>query len=204
MQSKKIWIGGLPSDTTDGEVERLCEKYGKVIDVHIRTSPRDRFAFVQFEDDAQADDAIRALDQTKFNHCTIKVSTANPAGPRGPDRRPMRGDRDRRNGSRPRRRSPSRRRNSRTRSIRRSRSGSRRKVFRLKVEGMPDDMDGPELKEIASNFGSVSFVSTFRERGVNCATIELGTEDDARHVQKELDNRRISGTGGCRLSCFRQ
>mmetsp|Transcript_76339 Transcript_76339/g.174847 ORF Transcript_76339/g.174847 Transcript_76339/m.174847 type:complete len:91 (+) Transcript_76339:33-305(+) len=77
MHGKKIWIGGLPSDTSDGELERLCEKYGKVIDVHIRTSPRDRFAFVQFEDDAQADVRMAAMwhQRTTYYHTDLETTS---------------------------------------------------------------------------------------------------------------------------------
>mmetsp|Transcript_2828 Transcript_2828/g.6426 ORF Transcript_2828/g.6426 Transcript_2828/m.6426 type:complete len:235 (+) Transcript_2828:66-770(+) len=218
----KIWIGGLPSEAEAEDIEDICKRYGRVMDVNIRNSPRDRFAFVEFDNDRDAMDAIKGLDQTKLKGRAIKVSTANPAGQRpaggrfndrGPppgrggrrnsrDPPPRRGrSNSRRRGPPPRAlsRSPSRRRQRARSDSRRSRSrgaGGAARGYKLKLNGVPDDMTSEELQEIVEPFGrSIMDCRVFNERGDVTAEIVFEKVEDAKSAFRELDDRKISGHG---------
>ncbi|KAF4679732.1 hypothetical protein FOZ60_014572 [Perkinsus olseni] len=74
--ASRIWVGGLPSDVRDAELEDRFGKFGRVTDVKICQSSRDTYAFLQFETENAATDAIEDVDQTKFGGFTIKVAHA--------------------------------------------------------------------------------------------------------------------------------
>jgi len=76
---KKIHVGNLGSDTTEGDLTRLFEQAGPVVSVRImrdRDSGRSKgFGFVELES-AAADHAITQLHQTEFHGLTLSVSEA--------------------------------------------------------------------------------------------------------------------------------
>ncbi|MFW6063054.1 MAG: RNA recognition motif domain-containing protein [Chloroflexota bacterium] len=91
---KRIYVGNLPYDVTEDDVRDLFAEYGDVQSVAMindRDTGRFRgFSFVEM-DDAEADDAIRALDGMEVGGRPIKVNEARPRDDRG-------GGRDRRGG----------------------------------------------------------------------------------------------------------
>ncbi|HSM55199.1 MAG TPA: RNA-binding protein [Candidatus Sulfomarinibacteraceae bacterium] len=91
---KRIYVGNLPYDVTEDDVRDLFAEYGDVQSVTMindRDTGRFRgFSFVEM-DDAEASDAIRALDGAEVGGRPIKVNEARPREDRG-------GGRDRRGG----------------------------------------------------------------------------------------------------------
>lgn len=87
--ASRIWVGGLPSDVREVELEDRFGKIGeqvflsgvggrllisgRVTDVKICQSSRDTYAFLQFDTEGAAAEAIEDVDQTKFGGFTIKV-----------------------------------------------------------------------------------------------------------------------------------
>lgn len=126
----KVWIGGLPHDVAEKELERLCAKIGELSGVSIRHSQRDTYAFVNFTRIGDAKKAIGELDQTSpFSTGKIKVAPAGRRTPK-PEADPRaRGEEDR---SRP---------NDRARGARDhgrcARSDSRRKRTERRPSGRP-------------------------------------------------------------------
>lgn len=57
----KVYIGGLPDDAKTYELEDAFCKYGKIRKVWIARRPPG-FAFVEFMDNRDAEDAVRKLD----------------------------------------------------------------------------------------------------------------------------------------------
>ena len=68
-----IFIGNLPKDIREREVEDLFYKYGRIEDVQIRTNRNDTFAFISFRDSRDAKDAISGRDGYKFDGYRLKV-----------------------------------------------------------------------------------------------------------------------------------
>jgi RNA recognition motif-containing protein len=87
--AKKLYVGNLPYSATEDELRELFEQHGTVHSVSIisdrETGQPRGFAFVEM-DDAGADAAIGALEQTQFGGRTLRVNEARPREPRGPRR----------------------------------------------------------------------------------------------------------------------
>ena len=86
--AKNIYVGNLPFRTTEENVRDLFARYGGVQSVKLisdRETGKPRgFGFVEMDDDAAADEAIRALDGAEFEGRSLKVNEAKPRAPRKP------------------------------------------------------------------------------------------------------------------------
>lgn len=84
---KSIYVGNLPFSATEEEVSGLFSQFGDVLSVKIvadRETGRPRgFAFVDM-DDADADNAIKALEGHQMDGRALKVNEARPKAPRPP------------------------------------------------------------------------------------------------------------------------
>lgn len=118
----KVYVGNLGSSASKHEIESAFGKYGPLRNVWVARNPPG-FAFVEFEDKRDAEDAVRSLDGTRCCGTRIRVEMSSGRTRRDDRRRPPR----RSYRSRSPRRSRSRSRSmSRERDRdRRSRSGSR-------------------------------------------------------------------------------
>lgn len=78
--SKKIYIGNLPFNSTQEDLESLFGRHGTVESVSVitdRDTGRPRgFAFVEMETAGDADEAIRALDGSNIDGREIRVNEA--------------------------------------------------------------------------------------------------------------------------------
>lgn len=59
----KVYVGNLGSSASKHEIESAFSKYGPLRNVWVARNPPG-FAFVEFEDSRDAEDAVRALDGT--------------------------------------------------------------------------------------------------------------------------------------------
>jgi RNA recognition motif-containing protein len=75
-----LYVGNLPFSATEDEIREAFERHGTVTSVKVitdRETGRPRgFAFVEMEDAAAADNAIRALDGTEFGGRNLRVNEA--------------------------------------------------------------------------------------------------------------------------------
>lgn len=85
---KKIYVGNLPRQTTDQELEAAFAPFGKIRSAAV---VRDRFTgesrgfgFVEMDNDQEAAAAIAGLDQQELGGRTV---TVNEARPKSDDRR---------------------------------------------------------------------------------------------------------------------
>lgn len=72
----KVYIGDLPRDASEKEVERACGYYGALRSVWVARNPPG-FAFVEFEDPRDADDCVRGLDGSSMCGGRIRVELSN-------------------------------------------------------------------------------------------------------------------------------
>jgi RNA recognition motif-containing protein len=61
--SCKVYVGNLGSSASKPEIESAFSKYGPLRNVWVARNPPG-FAFVEFEDPRDAEDAVRGLDGT--------------------------------------------------------------------------------------------------------------------------------------------
>uniref|UniRef100_A0A915IDE5 RRM domain-containing protein n=1 Tax=Romanomermis culicivorax TaxID=13658 RepID=A0A915IDE5_ROMCU len=59
----KIYVGGLPERASRSELEQIFNRYGSLRTVWVARRPPG-FAFIEFDDARDAEDACRALDGT--------------------------------------------------------------------------------------------------------------------------------------------
>jgi RNA recognition motif-containing protein len=79
---KNIFVGNLGLRTSEDGLRTLFELYGTVQSVKLvteRDTGRSRgFAFIEMSNDAEAEDAITALNGTSVGGRTLKVSESRP------------------------------------------------------------------------------------------------------------------------------
>lgn len=85
-----IYVGNLPYSTTEDELREAFNQFGDVASVSIisdkYTGRSKGFGFVEMDNDAEAEDAIQALNETPMQGRNIRVNQAKPREER-PQRR---------------------------------------------------------------------------------------------------------------------
>lgn len=80
--ASKLYVGGLPYSTKDQDLEELFATYGTVASAKVITDKetnRSRgFGFVEFENDDEAQAAIKALNESDFGGRKLVVNEARP------------------------------------------------------------------------------------------------------------------------------
>jgi RNA recognition motif-containing protein len=78
--AKRIYVGGLPYSATESELEEVFKAHGQVNQVNVITDrysgQAKGFAFVEMENDAEAQAAIKALDGSQMGGRTLIVNEA--------------------------------------------------------------------------------------------------------------------------------
>ncbi len=86
-----IYVGNLPYSVTDDDLRNAFAEYGQIESASVivdRFSGQSKgFGFVEMPNNAEADEAIKALNGSSLNGRAIKVNQAKPRGDR-PARRP--------------------------------------------------------------------------------------------------------------------
>ncbi|CAA9999188.1 unnamed protein product [Nesidiocoris tenuis] len=97
--SCKVYVGNLGNNASKNELEDIFSKYGPLRNVWVARNPPG-FAFIEFEDPRDAEDAVRALDGTRCcgTHIIVEMSNGKTRSGRGGGRRrsPVRRSRYRR------------------------------------------------------------------------------------------------------------
>ena len=80
--SKRLFVGGLPFSITSSQLEEMFSKFGKVASCEVitdRYSGQSKgFAFIEMENDKEADEAIKKLNETELEERKITVNVARP------------------------------------------------------------------------------------------------------------------------------
>ena len=80
--ASKLYVGKLAYETSEETLKKLFEEHGTVANVQVimdRDSGQSKgFAFVEMENDAEAQAAIKALDGKEVDGRTIVVNVARP------------------------------------------------------------------------------------------------------------------------------
>ena len=76
----KIFIGGLMEGTSQSELERKFEKFGRIENVWLNRG----FGFIKYEESRDAEDALKEMDGQRVGGTRVRVEMAHgPGGPRG-------------------------------------------------------------------------------------------------------------------------
>ncbi|GBN34275.1 hypothetical protein AVEN_192252-1 [Araneus ventricosus] len=79
-----VFVGGLAEDTQKEDLEREFSRFGNLTKVWVARNPPG-FAFIDFENDDEANEAIKEMNGATFNGSEIRVdvSRSNGRRPRG-------------------------------------------------------------------------------------------------------------------------
>jgi RNA recognition motif-containing protein len=84
--STKLYVGNLPYETSESDLQTLFEACGPVASISIvrdrATGQARGFAFVEMADASGAQQAIKDLDQHAFGGRNLTVNEAKPMAPR--------------------------------------------------------------------------------------------------------------------------
>ncbi|XP_024218432.1 RNA-binding protein 1 isoform X1 [Halyomorpha halys] len=72
----KVYVGNLGNNASKNELEDVFSKYGPLRNVWVARNPPG-FAFIEFEDPRDAEDAVRGLDGTRCCGARIIVEMSN-------------------------------------------------------------------------------------------------------------------------------
>jgi len=64
-----VWMGGLPERVRSRDIDDFFKGYGRIVDISIKT----KYAFVEFEDERDATDAVKDLDDQKLNGSRVRL-----------------------------------------------------------------------------------------------------------------------------------
>ncbi|XP_062873826.1 squamous cell carcinoma antigen recognized by T-cells 3 [Trichomycterus rosablanca] len=81
MEKHKIFISGLPFSCTAEKLEELFKDHGTIKAVRLVTNRSGKpkgLAYVEFENEAQASQAVLKMDRTKLENHTLSVAISNP------------------------------------------------------------------------------------------------------------------------------
>jgi RNA recognition motif-containing protein len=85
--STKLYVGNLPYQTTESDLQSLFEESGPVASINIvrdrATGQARGFAFVEMTDASGAQQAIKNLDKHAYGGRNLTVNEAKPMAPRG-------------------------------------------------------------------------------------------------------------------------
>ncbi|KAK9785337.1 hypothetical protein WJX73_000672 [Symbiochloris irregularis] len=179
--SRTIFVGNLPLDVREREVEDLFAKYGRIEDIDLKLPSRPPgFAFVEFSHSADASDAVRGRDGHDFDGVRLRVELARSNARRGPGAGGGYGGRGG-GGFRSERPPP-----------RGGRGGPdfapRSSGYRVTVTGLPKTASWQDLKDHFRKVGDVTFTQVFRERDGTIGIVDLASKDDMRYAIRKLDD----------------
>ena len=86
-----IYVGNLPYSVTEDELKEAFAEFGEVTSVSVImdrfTGQSKGFAFVEMANNSEADEAIKALNESPMKGRNLRVNQAKPRSDR-PQRRP--------------------------------------------------------------------------------------------------------------------
>ncbi|KAG1338710.1 Pre-mRNA-splicing factor SF2 [Cocos nucifera] len=142
-------------------------EYGPIVDIDLKIPPRPPgYAFVEFEDARDAEDAIRGRDGYNFDGHRLRVELAH--GGRG--------------------QSSSFERHSSYNSGGRRGGVSRRSEYRVLVTGLPSSASWQDLKDHMRRAGDVCFSEVFRDGGGTTGVVDYTNYEDMKYAIRKLDD----------------
>jgi len=211
----RVYLGGITHRCRESDIEHFFRKYGRIRDISIKN----KFAFVEFDDARDAEDACYDLHKKELmgEVVTVEMARGTPHG-RDKDRwgygsggRSRSRSRSRSRRRRSRSRSRSRRSRTRSRSRGRDRGGRdrggddrRRPVwldkygpptrtdYRIIVENLSSRVSWQDLKDVMRSAGDVTYADAHRTRK-NEGVVEFASYNDVKNVIEKLDGKELNG-----------
>ncbi|VDP02507.1 unnamed protein product [Soboliphyme baturini] len=170
----RIYVGNLPPDIRSRDIEEFFEKFGKIVFVDLKNRKGPPFAFVEFEDCRDAEDAVHSRDGFDYDGYRLRVEFPRGSGPYG-------------QGGRGGRISPNGRTGSSSRSVR-SGAASRHTSFRVLVKGLPATGSWQDLKDHMREAGDVCYADVYKD---GTGVVEYMRYEDMKYALRKLDDSKF-------------
>lgn len=89
LEKHKLFISGLPFSCTKEELEDICKAHGTVKDLRLVTNRAGKpkgLAYVEYENESQASQAVMKMDGMTIRENVIKVAISNPPQRKVPEK----------------------------------------------------------------------------------------------------------------------
>ncbi|XP_040859437.1 squamous cell carcinoma antigen recognized by T-cells 3 isoform X4 [Ochotona curzoniae] len=89
LEKHKLFISGLPFSCTKEELEDICKAHGTVKDLRLVTNRAGKpkgLAYVEYENESQASQAVMKMDGMTIRENVIKVAISNPPQRKAPEK----------------------------------------------------------------------------------------------------------------------
>lgn len=161
----RVFIGNLPMNIREREIDDLFSKYGRIRDIDLKTPSRPpAYAFITFDDVRDAEDAIRGRDGYEFDGERLRVEFAK--GSRDSLRIPARVD-------------------DRSRGRGGGGGGGRRSEYRVIITGLPRSASWQDLKDHMRKAGDVIFADVDHNGD---GVVEFSNREDMENAVRKLDD----------------
>lgn len=164
----RVFVGGLSYKVRESDVEWFFRKSGRVKDIAMKSG----FAFVEFDDHRDADDAIHDLNGKELLGERVSVERARGT-PHGSDRWLLGSAR-------------------KVTTSRDFRSPPKRSSYRLIVENLSSRVTWRDLKEFMRDAGDVCYANAHNIR-MNTGVVEFGSHSHLKIAIKMFDNADLNG-----------
>lgn len=171
----RIYVGNLPPDIRTRDIEDLFYKFGKITFIDLKNRRGPPFAFVEFEDPRDAEDAVHARDGYNYDGYTLRVEFPRGTGPGGPPRGGFGGARGYGRGG----------------GGGMGRGGgpaSRRSEYRVLVSGLPPTGSWQDLKDHMREAGDVCFADVYKD---GTGVVEFLKYEDMKYAARKLDDSKF-------------
>ncbi|KAM9118852.1 serine/arginine-rich splicing factor 9 [Pangshura tecta] len=164
----RIYVGNLPADVREKDLEELFYKYGRIRDIELKSKrglvP---FAFVRFEDPRDAEDAVYGRNGYDYGQCRLRVEFPRSSRGRGGG---FGGGLRGRNGP-----------------------PSRRSEFRVLVSGLPPSGSWQDLKDHMREAGDVCYADVQKD---GMGVVEFLRKEDMEYALRKLDDTKFRSHEG--------
>jgi arginine/serine-rich splicing factor 1/9 len=180
----QVYVGNLPPDVKARDIEDIFYKFGKISFINLKgggTGPP--FAFIEFEDPRDADDAIYERDGYNYDGYTLRVERPRGLGGgrgggrgslfRGSYGRDSYSSRGRGGGSAP--------------------PNTRRSEYRVIVSGLPATGSWQDLKDHMREAGDICYADVFHD---GTGVVEFVRYEDMKYAIKKLDDTKFKSHEG--------
>lgn len=185
--STRVYVGGLSYKVRETDIEYFFRKYGKLREISMKNG----FAFIEFDDYREADDACYDLNGREFmgSKVSVEIARGTPHG-RDKERWGYGSGRDRR-----RDRTPERRygRENRNKPVWLEKYGPpTRTDNKLIVENLSTGVSWQDLKDFMRKVGDVTYADAHRTRK-NEGCVEFASYKDLQRAIDKLDGTELNG-----------
>ncbi|CAH1800926.1 unnamed protein product [Owenia fusiformis] len=185
----RIYVGNLPPDIRNRDIEDLFFKFGTITFIDLKNRKGPPFAFVEFEDPRDAEDAVHARDGYNYDGYTLRVEFPRGAGGSFGGGGPQRsyGDMGRGRGG------GGYHGDGGGRGRGRGGPPSKRSDYRCLVSGLPPSGSWQDLKDHMREAGDVCYADVYKD---GTGVVEFLRFDDMKYAAQRLDDSKFKSHEG--------